>query len=88
MTLDGQSAFLGQRRYRFALPPADFDNGNAVFRDQWMKRGQDAKAATDPTPNLGLGLFIAEKIVAAHGGDLSVTSGRESGTVFIARLPR
>ena len=53
-----------------------------------MKRGQDAKAATDPTPNLGLGLFIAEKIVAAHGGDLSVTSGRESGTVFIARLPR
>lgn len=53
-----------------------------------MKRGQDAKAATDPTPNLGLGLFIAEKIVAAHGGDLSVTSGRGSGTVFIARLPR
>jgi len=53
-----------------------------------MKRGQDAKAATDPTPNLGLGLFIAEKIVAAHGGDLSVTSGRDSGTVFIARLPR
>jgi signal transduction histidine kinase len=43
-----------------------------------------------PTGNregLGLGLFICSEIVRAHGGTLSVTSSKESGTSFTARLP-
>jgi signal transduction histidine kinase len=37
---------------------------------------------------LGLGLFISQQVVLAHGGDISVASNTEAGTVFTVRLPR
>lgn len=37
---------------------------------------------------IGLGLFIARAIVAAHGGDLDVASSSAQGTTFTVRLPR
>jgi signal transduction histidine kinase len=40
-----------------------------------------------PTTSMGLGLFIAREIAAAHGGGVSVVSG-EDGTTFTVRLPR
>ncbi|HEY7374825.1 MAG TPA: HAMP domain-containing sensor histidine kinase, partial [Polyangia bacterium] len=36
---------------------------------------------------LGLGLFIAERIVAAHGGRIGVRSNAEDGTIFAVALP-
>lgn len=36
---------------------------------------------------LGLGLYIASQIAAAHNGTLSVNSTPESGTCFVARIP-
>jgi PAS domain S-box-containing protein len=38
--------------------------------------------------SVGLGLYIVKHVVAAHGGDVSVTSNVTGGTVFTVRLPR
>lgn len=35
---------------------------------------------------LGLGLYIASQIAAAHRGTLTVTSTNEDGTAFVARF--
>jgi signal transduction histidine kinase len=39
-------------------------------------------------PAWGLGLYIAQEIVAMHGGTMAAESSDEHGTVFSARLPR
>lgn len=49
--------------------------------------------ASAPTPardasSLGLGLYIAERIVSAHGGTLRVVSTEKAGTTFTVKLPR
>jgi len=41
-----------------------------------------------PRENLGLGLYITERIVAAHGGTIGVESSDENGTTFRIHLPR
>lgn len=46
-----------------------------------------ADGATDRR-HLGLGLYIVDKIVAAHGGRIDVRSSREAGTTFTVHLPR
>lgn len=38
--------------------------------------------------HLGLGLYIVEKIVTAHGGTIDVKSGRDEGTTFTICLPK
>ena len=72
------------------------NNGAAIPREELdgiftaMKR-KDAKvdAATGgPSSNLGLGLYIADRIVNAHKGRLEVESSEEGGTTFTVHLPR
>lgn len=38
--------------------------------------------------SLGIGLYITKEIVRAHGGEITVTSSEENGTIFKAVLPR
>ncbi len=46
------------------------------------------KSAARHDGSLGLGLYIAERIVTAHGGAIAVTSSADAGTTFTVRLPR
>lgn len=41
-----------------------------------------------PTTSMGLGLFIASEITRAHGGNISVSSDEQSGTIFRVQLPQ
>lgn len=52
-----------------------------------MQRGSERYRAVG-SEDLGLGLFIVNQIVLAHGGSLSVDSTPEQGTTFEVRLPR
>jgi signal transduction histidine kinase len=36
----------------------------------------------------GLGLYLAKRIMKAHGGDIEVDSHLQDGSTFIIRLPR
>jgi signal transduction histidine kinase len=40
------------------------------------------------TSGLGLGLYIAQEVVTAHGGIIQVTSTKQKGTTFTVRIPR
>ena len=42
----------------------------------------------NPSSNLGLGLYITDRIVAAHSGTIVVHSSDEGGTTFTIRLPK
>ena len=53
-----------------------------------FKRLRAGASASETAHNLGLGLYVAERVVAAHGGAISVTSSEEDGTAFTVRLPR
>ena len=50
-----------------------------------FRRGQDKYGRSD---GLGLGLYIVERIVAAHGGKIEVMSSAPAGTTFEVVLPR
>ena len=52
------------------------------------KRLHASETAPDTTGSLGLGLYIAERIVTAHGGTIGVESSDDAGTIFTVRLPR
>jgi signal transduction histidine kinase len=43
---------------------------------------------TGRSPGLGLGLYIVQQIVAAHGGSVEVRSSRDEGTTLTVRWPR
>jgi signal transduction histidine kinase len=60
------------------IPAASLDK---IFEPFWRH------SASASRNGLGLGLHICSQIVRAHEGHISVTSSRESGTVFTAHLP-
>ncbi|WP_394824048.1 ATP-binding protein [Pendulispora albinea] len=52
------------------------------------RRGGRARSAERLPRGLGLGLYIAQEIVLAHGGSIEATSDSDSGTTFTVLLPR
>ena len=68
------------------------NGGAAIPPDQLarMSQGMNSVSSNDEGDrrHLGLGLYIVEKIVAAHGGRMVLTSSAAEGTTFVLRLPR
>jgi tRNA-binding EMAP/Myf-like protein len=65
-------------------PPIPADQQAAIFED-----GRQAGVPrTHDRRHQGLGLYIVDRIVAAHGGTVSVASSAADGTTFTVRLPR
>ena len=46
------------------------------------------REAREPSAGLGLGLYVSERIIHAHGGTIAVTSSAESGTTFEVSIPK
>lgn len=61
--------------------PIPADRLHQIFEP--FRRGETTTSA-----GLGLGLYIAERIVDAHGGTITVASTEQEGTTFFVRLPR
>ena len=50
-------------------------------------RGSRKNNAADNRRSLGLGLYLCDAIVAAHGGSISIKDNEPQGTVFSFSLP-
>jgi signal transduction histidine kinase len=67
------------------IPPEQLDG---IFNPMRARRAPQPARARGPTGSLGLGLYIAERIVHAHDGRLEVESTEANGTTFTIHLPR
>jgi PAS domain S-box-containing protein len=65
--------------------PIPVEERARLFRP--FERGRDSRQGPGASQSFGLGLYISDQIVRAHGGTIHVESGREIGTTFIVRLP-
>ena len=85
LTAQGESdeVVLRIHNYGPAIPRSDLAMIFSPF-----KRGGAADRTPGEGGNLGLGLYITERIVSAHGGQIDVRSSPEAGTLFTVRLPR
>lgn len=65
------------------------DHGRGMSPDEVERIGSIYFRASSSrgTKGSGLGLYMTQKIIAAHGGTLTVESMRDEGSVFTIRLP-
>jgi signal transduction histidine kinase len=82
---DDQQVTVSVRSQGNVIPPERLDG---IFNPTHARLTPRDARAMGPSGSLGLGLYIAERIVSAHGGRMGVESTEESGTTFTMRLPR
>ncbi len=67
------------------IPPEQLDG---IFNPIKARLAPRETPARGPTGSLGLGLYIAERIVHAHGGRIAAESSEANGTTFTVYLPQ
>jgi signal transduction histidine kinase len=75
----GECVSLSVRNYGTPIDPAFLPLLFDPFRRQRKPEGRSA--------GLGLGLYISERIIRAHGGTVRVRSSEQEGTLFEAIIP-
>jgi signal transduction histidine kinase len=85
VTAEGEESDVVLRMHNYgpAIAPSDIAGLFSPF-----KRFRVGGAIGRDSGNLGLGLYIVERIVHAHGGTIDVRSSADAGTTFTVRLPR
>jgi signal transduction histidine kinase len=64
------------------------DRLDGLFNPMKTGKGGSVQPSGGSTGHLGLGLYIAERIIHAHGGRIEVASAENTGTTFTVKLPR
>ena len=64
------------------------NGGSPIPREVLPHLFEPGRRGDSRSGGLGLGLFIAQQIVLAHGGSIEVTSNDSDGTRFTVALPR
>lgn len=82
---DAREAVVAVHNRGTVIPPERLDG---IFNPMRVRESPRRADAAGPTGSLGLGLYIAERIVGAHGGRIAVESSEERGTTFTVHLPR
>jgi signal transduction histidine kinase len=69
-------------------PAIPGDQLDGIFTAMKRKDAASDPGTGGPSGNLGLCLYIADRIVTAHKGRIDVESSEEGGTTFTVHLPR
>jgi signal transduction histidine kinase len=77
-TADATHLIIEVANYGDVIPQAALSK---VFQPYWRAEGKT------PSDGLGLGLYICQQVVKAHGGTIEACSSQDDGTCFIARIP-
>jgi signal transduction histidine kinase len=78
-TTDFDSAIVSITDFGVGMSEAD---QRMIFERFYRADGHESS-----TPGLGVGLYIASKIIQEHGGEISVKSKLREGSVFSFSLP-
>jgi signal transduction histidine kinase len=82
---DDREVCIAVRNRGPVIPP---DRLNGIFNPMKAREPAPNASAGGPMGNLGLGLYIAERIVTAHHGRIEVESSESAGTTITVHLPR
>lgn len=82
---DDEAITISVHNHGPAIPPSRL---NGIFSPMKPRSAAQRGSSVGPSGNLGLGLFIAERIVTAHEGTIQVDSDPTRGTTFTVCLPR
>ncbi len=63
------------------------DNGSGMAEEQMARIFVPFFTTKDPGKGTGLGLATCHRIIDRHGGEITVSSKKDTGTTFIIRLP-